>query len=74
MVVLLIVLVAVAVLAVALAFGGGFGGFGGTGAGTGLDGPVMRRRVIHRRPARRVYTERHVVEDSAPVDGPVYRP
>jgi hypothetical protein len=66
MVVLLIVLVAVVVLALALGLGGGFGG--------GYGGPVVYRRIIHRRPPRRVYTERHVVDERPPADEPVYRP
>lgn len=68
MLVLLIVIAAVVLLAVVLSFGGGLGGFGA---------PVVHRRVIYRRPARRVVTEHRVIEDPSaadPIDGPVYRP
>jgi len=65
MLVLLIVVAAVVLLAVVL----GVGGFGGYG------GPAVRRRVVHRRPARRVITEHRVVDDAVdPLDRPVYRP
>ena len=70
MLALLIVLIAVAVLAVVLTMGAGFGGPQGPG------GPVVRRRVIHRRrpPVRRVYTEHEIVDERPPpVDRPSYR-
>jgi hypothetical protein len=71
MLILLIVLLAVVALALALTFGRGFGGGYG-----GPDGPVVHRRIIYRRPARRVVTERRIVDDTGqdPVDGPAYRP
>jgi hypothetical protein len=66
MLILLIVLVAVVLLAAVLAFGGGLGGYGG---------PTVHRRIVYRRPTRRVITEHRIVEDSrGPVDDPVYRP
>src|SRR4051794_37612320 len=68
MLVLLIVIAAVVLLALVLSFGGGLGGFGG---------PVVHRRVVYRRPVRRVITEHHIVEEPAvsdPIDRPVYRP
>jgi hypothetical protein len=78
MLVLVIVLLAVVVLALLI----GFGGFAGPrGYGAGYDAPV-HRRIIYRRPARRIITEHRIVDDGAvdpsagvdPVDGPVYRP
>lgn len=66
MLVLVIVLGAILLLALLI----GFGGFGG---GYGPDQPTVYRRIIHRRPVRRVVTEHHVVDDGY-VDGPVYRP
>lgn len=68
MLVLVIVLAVIVLLAVLV----GFGGFG-YGGGYGPDQPTVYRRIIHRRPPRRVVTERRVVEDSYG-DGPVYRP
>jgi hypothetical protein len=74
MLILLIVLAVVVVLALLIGLGG-FGGYGG-GYGGGPGGPTVYRRIIYRRPARRVVTEQHIVEDPAvgPVDPPVYRP
>jgi len=69
MLVLVIVLGAIVLLALLI----GFGGFGGYGGGYGPNAPVYRR-VIYRRPARRVITEHHVVEDLDPMDRPTYRP
>ena len=76
MLILLIVLAVVVVLALLIGLGG-FGGYGGYG-GPGGPGPTVYRRVIYRRPARRIVTEHHVVEDPAvgpvdPVDPPAYR-
>lgn len=68
MLVLVIVLAAIVLLAVLV----GFGGFG-YGGGYGPDQPTVYRRIIYRRPARRVVTERRVVDDGYD-DGPVYRP
>jgi len=68
MLVLLIVIAAVVLLALVLSFGGGLGGFGG---------PVVHRRVVYRRPVRRVVTEHRIVEEppvADPLDRPVYRP
>lgn len=66
MLVLLIVVAAVVVLAVVLGVGGGLGGYGG---------PTVHRRIVYRRPARRVITEHHVVDEAVdPLDRPVYRP
>ena len=67
MLILLIVLGIIVVLAMLMLFGG-FGG--GSGGGYGPDGPTVYRRIIYRRPARRVITEHRVGDD---VDGPVYR-
>ncbi|MBV9097956.1 MAG: hypothetical protein JO079_07855 [Frankiaceae bacterium] len=67
MLVLVIVLAAIVLLALLI----GFGGFGG---GYGPDAPTVYRRVIYRRPARRVITEHHVVDDLDPIDRPTYRP
>jgi len=67
--VLVIVLAVIVLLAVLLAFGG----FGVYGGGYGADGPTVYRRIIYRRPARRVITEHRVVDDVDPVDGPAYR-
>jgi len=74
MLVLAIVVAVVVVLALLI----GFGGFGGYGAGYG-DRPTVYRRIIYRRPTRRVVTEHRVVDpyvDDAvdPIDRPVYRP
>lgn len=69
MLVLVIVLAFIVLLAVLLAFGG----FGGYGGGYGADAPTVYRRIIYRRPARRVVTEHRVVDDVDPVDGPGYR-
>ena len=69
MLVLLIVLAIVVVLAMLIALGGfGYGG------GYGPDAPTVYRRIIYRRPARRVVTEHRVVDDVDPLDGPAYRP
>ena len=68
MLVLVIVLAVIVLLAVLLAFGG-FGYGGGYGAGA----PTVYRRIIYRRPTRRVVTEHRVVHDVDPVDGPAYR-
>ena len=67
MIVLLIVVAAVVLLAVVLSVGGGFGGFGGAG-------PVVHRRIVYRRPSRRVITEHRVVDDPVGVEDPLYRP
>lgn len=72
MLVLLIVFGIVVVLALLI----GLGGFGGYGDGYGgPGGPTIYRRIIYRRPARRVVTEHRVIDDPAydDVDGPVYR-
>jgi hypothetical protein len=73
MLVLLIVLAVVIVLAMLI----GFGGFGGYGPGYGgPGGPTVYRRIIYRRPARRVVTEHRVVDAGPiddPIDGPAYR-
>jgi len=71
MLVLVIVLAVVVVLALLIGFGGLGGGYG--------DGPTVYRRVIYRRPTRRVITEHRVVDpyvDDAvdPIDRPVRRP
>lgn len=73
MLVLLIVFGIVVVLALLIGLGG-FGGYGGGGYG-GPGGPTIYRRIIYRRPARRVVTEHRVIDDPAydDVDGPVYR-
>lgn len=70
MLVLVIVLAIVVVLALLI----GFGGFGGYGGGYGPQAPTVYRRIIYRRPTRRVVTEHRVVDDLDPVDGPTYRP
>jgi hypothetical protein len=65
--VLVIVLAIVVVLALLI----GLGGFGGYG------GPTVYRRIIYRRPVRRVVTEHRIVDAAGPVDpvdDPVYRP
>jgi len=64
--ILLIVLGIVVVLALLM----GLGGFGG---GYGAGGPTVYRRIIYRRPARRIVTEHRVVDDMDPIDGPAYR-
>jgi hypothetical protein len=67
MIVLLIVVAAVVLLAVVLSMGGGLGRFGSAG-------PVVHRRIVYRRPSRRVITEHHVVDDPVRADDPLYRP
>jgi hypothetical protein len=71
--VLVIVLGLIVLLALLIGFGG-FGGGGYWGGYGGPGGPTTYRRIIYRRPARRVVTERRIVDDVDPVDGPVYRP
>ena len=68
MLVLVLVLAVVVVLALLIGLGGfGWGGYG-------PDSPTVYRRIIYRRPARRVVTEHRVVDDVDPLDGPAYRP
>lgn len=68
MLALLIVLAVIVVLALLI----GFGGFG-YGGGYGPDQPTVYRRIIYRRPPRRVISERRIVDDGYG-DGPAYRP
>ena len=69
MLVLLIVLGIVVVLALLI----GLGGYGGYGGGYGAGAPTVYRRIIYRRPTRRIVTEHRVVDDMDPIDGPAYR-